>query len=159
MKGTRHIYTHPPAVLQVSSTAEFFRASVSPGKHHSWRCGSHLFISVCTMALFLHLHFSVGDVEPWETKYFGFFLHFGALLLLQMKTEAFLCVHLNWLVVMKLLSWPINPEGESERHHQPSLLPQGMERTSKFISSSYTTSGNRPGVSEPLRWPKVTFLR
>lgn len=39
--------------------------------------------------VFLDLHFSMGDAEPWETKYFGFFLHFGALLLPQIKTEAF----------------------------------------------------------------------
>lgn len=40
VKGPQHVYIQLPAVLQISSTAKSFRASVSPGKHHAWRCGS-----------------------------------------------------------------------------------------------------------------------
>ena len=62
--------------LSTSCAADFqyksFRASVSPGKHRAWWCGSHLLISLCTMALFLGLHYCMGDAEPWETQHFGF---------------------------------------------------------------------------------------
>lgn len=72
VKGTQHVYIQLPAVLQISSTAKSFRASVSPGKHHVWRCGSHPFISVCTMVLFLDLLYGMGDMgtveNPWETQ-------------------------------------------------------------------------------------------